>query len=147
MKFDLTFVDKNGATSRPIMIHRGLIGTYERFISVLLEQTGGVLPLWLAPKQVEIIPVNVEEHTGYCEEIKAVFKKNMIRSSIDERDERLNYKIREAQVNKVPYTLVIGMTNGTINQLLSVPMDYQTKFTMSLDEFLTKLKAEISERK
>jgi threonyl-tRNA synthetase len=147
MKFDLTFVDKNGATSRPIMIHRGLIGTYERFISVLLEQTGGVLPLWLAPKQVEIIPVNVEEHTGYCEEIKAVFKKNMIRSSIDERDERLNYKIREAQVNKVPYTLVIGNDERNNKSVTFRPYGLPDQVTMSLDEFLTKLKAEISERK
>jgi threonyl-tRNA synthetase len=89
----------------------------------------------------------LKKHTGYCEEIKAVFKKNMIRSSIDERDERLNYKIREAQVNKVPYTLVIGNDERNNKSVTFRPYGLPDQITMSLDEFLTKLKAEISERK
>ncbi|WP_029906021.1 threonine--tRNA ligase [Mycoplasmopsis opalescens] len=116
--FDLSYIDENGKEARPVMIHRGLIGTYERFVAILLEQTKGVLPFWLAPKQITIIPVNNEENMAYCQEVYADLFEDDYRVKIDNRDERLNKKIREANINKSKFMLILGaneMENKTIS--------------------------------
>lgn len=107
-RFSLEFVNANNKIETPVMIHRGLIGTYERFLSVLLEQTKGVLPFWLAPKQVCLIPVNNEKHLKFAKEIYYELAENDFYVEIDERDERINKKIRDAQVTKTKIQIVIG---------------------------------------
>ena len=107
-RFDLTYIAEDGTKKRPIMIHRALFGSLERFIGILIEHYGGAFPTWLAPVQVKIIPVNNEFHLEYA---KLVFKKLEdlgIRCEIDNRDEKLGYKMREAQMKKIPYQLVLG---------------------------------------
>lgn len=108
MKFELEYKDKDGEYKRPIMIHLGIIGTYERLVSILLEQTKGVLPLWLAPTQVTIIPVNNDIHLDYSTKIYKQLKQSLIRVNLDDREERMNKKIREAQISKTPYQIIIG---------------------------------------
>ncbi|AHI53566.1 threonyl-tRNA synthetase [Spiroplasma sabaudiense Ar-1343] len=142
-KFDLNYINPINEEERPIMIHRGLIGTYERFISVLLEQTKGVLPLWCSPKQIKIIPVNIENDLQYCEELKDLFKKEYLRTEIDLRDERLNYKIRDAQINKIPFQLVIGKNEAQNKTVTYRRYGSEEQITVSVADFLKLVKQEI----
>ena len=107
-RFDLTFIDENNKKTRPVVIHRGLVGTYERLISILMEQYKGAFPLWLAPTQATIIPVFEKAHLKYAKELQKKLLQNHFRISIDDREERLSYKLREAQMSKVPYQIIVG---------------------------------------
>lgn len=116
-RFALEYVDANNQKLRPVVIHRAILGSLDRFIAFLLEETKGVLPLWLAPLQVEVIPVNAQAHGQYASEINQLLKKNNIRSHLDDRNEKLGYRIREAQLHKVPIQIVVGnrdMENKTV---------------------------------
>ncbi len=116
-RFALEYVDANNQKLRPVVIHRAILGSLDRFIAFLLEETKGVLPLWLAPLQVEVIPVNAQAHGQYASEINQLLKKNNIRSHLDDRNEKLGYRIREAQLHKVPVQIVVGnrdMENKTV---------------------------------
>ncbi|KAF5279598.1 hypothetical protein FQR65_LT15346 [Abscondita terminalis] len=114
----------------------GLIGTYERFVATLLEQTMGVLPIWCTPQQIQIIPINLESHSEYSEELRQLFKKHMIRSNIDLRDERLNYKIRDGQVKKIPYQLVIGDNEVKDKSITFRTYGSDEQTTLKVDEFI-----------
>lgn len=107
-KFELEFINSDNKIDRPIMIHRGLIGTYERFLAILLEQTKGNLPFWLAPKQIIIIPVDNKKHLDFSEQLYKTLKQNNFYVDLDDRQERLNKKIREAQISKTKIQIVIG---------------------------------------
>ena len=107
-RFELTYVDQNGNKARPVVIHRAILGSLDRFVAFLLEETKGALPTWLAPVQVNVIPVNHDYHLDYCKKLKDQFLKQGIRAEIDSRDEKLGYRMRESQTKKIPYTLVIG---------------------------------------
>ena len=107
-RFDLTYVDSDGTKKRPVMLHRVIYGSVERFIGILIEHFGGAFPLWLAPVQVRVIPVNNSYHLEYAKEINNLLLANNIRVKLDDRDEKLGYKMREAQMQKIPFTLVIG---------------------------------------
>lgn len=116
-RFALEYVDANNQKLRPVVIHRAILGSLDRFIAFLLEETKGILPLWLAPLQVEVIPVNAQAHGQYASEINQLLKKNNIRSHLDDRNEKLGYRIREAQLHKVPVQIVVGnrdMENKTV---------------------------------
>ena len=115
-KFNLEFYNSQNSIENPIMIHRGLIGTYERFLSILLEQTKGNLPFWLAPKQVIIIPV-AEEHKAFADEIYTQLKDNHFYVEVDDRNERISKKIREAQIKKTKIQIVIGDDEIATNEL------------------------------
>jgi len=135
-RFDLTYVDEQGGKTRPVVIHRAILGSLDRFIAFLLEETKGVLPLWLSPVQTKIIPVNLEFHKEYCDNLVNKFIRNGIRFETDYRDEKLGKKIREAQIAKVPYQLVIGdeeVKNGTITYR---EYSKQEQVTVSIDEFI-----------
>ena len=106
-KFDLTYVDHDGSQQRPVMIHRAIMGTLERFIGILVEHYAGAFPLWLAPVQVRVIPITDRQH-GYAEEIRRALASQRIRVEVDGRNEKMGYKIREAQVQKVPLMLIVG---------------------------------------
>ena len=107
-KFDLHYVGEDGKQHRPVMIHRGVVGTMERFVAYLTEIYKGAFPTWLSPEQVVIIPVSDEKHGAYADELAKKFKAAQIRAKVDHRNEKMGYKIREAQTQKVPYTLVVG---------------------------------------
>ena len=107
-KFEISYVSANNELETPILVHRGLIGTYERFLSILLEQTKGILPFWLAPKQVCIIPINHEKHNDFAQQINQELVNHNFYSYVDDRNERINKKIREAQIAKAKIQIVIG---------------------------------------
>ncbi len=107
-KFDLKYVDSDGTKKTPVVLHRAILGSLDRFMAYIIEETKGAFPLWLAPTQINIIPVNNEYHLDYSKEIKDILDKNNIRTKLDDRAEKLSYKIRESQTKKIPLTLIIG---------------------------------------
>ncbi|WP_029608813.1 threonine--tRNA ligase [Mycoplasma simbae] len=139
MKFDLKYTDKDGSDARPVMIHRGLIGTYERFVAILLEQTKGVLPFWLAPKQVSVIPVNLEENLEYARKITDLLWNHGFRVKLDDRDERLNKKIREAQISKSKFQVILGANEANTNTISYRKYGEESTHTVSVDEFVALL--------
>lgn len=117
-RFDLSYIGEDGKQHRPVVIHRGVVSTMERFVAFLIEEYKGAFPTWLAPVQVELIPVSLDAHSVYTKELQEKLQNHKIRVDIDERDEKLGYKIREAQMQKVPYMLVIGdkeLEAGSVN--------------------------------
>ncbi|QGS51656.1 threonine--tRNA ligase [Spiroplasma tabanidicola] len=145
-KFELAYVGPNRELLRPIMIHRGLVGTYERFISVLLEQTKGVLPLWCTPRQVEIIPVQNNGNNEYSEKIRKELKKHGIRAEIDKRDERLSYRVRDAQIRKIPFQLVLGEKEEKENLITYRKYSSEESVTIKLEDFIKLLKQIIDDK-
>ncbi len=115
-RFDLTYVGEDGQNHRPVVIHRAILGTSDRFMAFLLEETKGVLPTWLAPLQVKILPI-ADSHVEYAKKIKEELMLNGIRVKLDDRNEKIGYKIREAQLEKVPYMLIIGNKEVENNQV------------------------------
>ena len=107
-RFELEYINEEGEKVRPVVIHRAILGSLDRFIAFLLEETKGVLPLWLAPVQVNIIPVNNEYHLEYAKEIRDLLVRNHIRVNLDDRNEKLGYKLREAVMKKTLYNVVLG---------------------------------------
>lgn len=142
-RFDLTYVAENGEKKRPIMLHRALFGSIERFIGILIEHFAGAFPLWLAPKQMVIIPVSNEAHLEYAKKVEEALLKKNIRVSIDDRNEKMNYKIRESQTKKVPYTLVLGDQEANNNLVTYRHHGTNQSVTLSLDEFVDKITKEI----
>ena len=128
-KFDLKYVDKDGEKKTPVVLHRAILGSLDRFMAYILEETKGALPTWLAPTQVKVIPVNPELHSEYGKEITNLLKDNDIRVELDDRNEKLGYRLREAQTEKVPYTLILGdqeKENSTISYRLFGQKDTTT---------------------
>ena len=146
-RFDLTYIAEDGTKKRPIMIHRALFGSLERFIGILIEHYGGAFPTWLAPVQVKIIPVNNEFHLEYA---KLVFKKLEdlgIRCEIDNRDEKLGYKMREAQMKKIPYQLVLGDKEVESLSVNARKYGEQAQNAYSLEDFINLLIEEVKNLK
>lgn len=143
-RFDLTYVGEDGENNhRPVMIHRGIVSTMERFVAYLTEVYKGAFPTWLAPIQVEIIPVSNEHHSEYAYEIKERLQLHGMRVEVDDRNEKMGYKIRQAQKQKIPYQLVVGdkeVEEGTVNV-----RQYGSKETasMSADMFIGKIESEV----
>ena len=147
MKFNLTYVDSDGDKKTPVVIHRAILGSIDRFIAFYLEETRGNLPLWLSPVQINIIPVNNELHLEYCNKIKGKLLKNNIRCEIDSRDEKLGYRMRESQTRKIPYTLVIGdneLNNNTVNYRLHGSRETES---MDIDKFIKKILKDVKNYK
>ncbi|NQZ65962.1 MAG: threonine--tRNA ligase [Mycoplasmatales bacterium] len=135
-KFNITYIDDNDNRIRPVIIHRGLIGTYERFIAILLEQTKGDLPFWISPRQVTIIPISHDEHLEYATKIAKKLENEGLSVKLDDRNERLAKKIREAQKSKTKFQIVIGdkeIENNNIN-VRAYGSDKQT--AMKLEDFI-----------
>ena len=131
-KFELTYVDSDGSKKTPVVLHRAVFGSIDRFIAYYLEETKGNLPTWLAPTQVEIIPVNNKYHLDYSKEIYELLLDNDIRVELDDRDEKLGYKLRETQLKKIPYTLILGQ-NEVDNNTVSYRI-FGTEETITLDK-------------
>ena len=145
-KFDLTYVDKDGSKKTPVVLHRAVFGSIDRFIAYYLEETKGNLPLWLSPVQVNIIPVNNTYHEDYSKEIYNLLKKEDIRVELDNRDEKLGYRMRESQTRKIPYTLILG-DNEKDNKTISFRLHGEKETTtVSVDEFIKILKDKIDKK-
>ena len=139
-RFDLTYVDADGSKKRPIMLHRVIFGSIERFMGVLTEHYAGAFPLWLSPVQVNVIPVNNEYHLEYASELVKEIRDNDIRVKLDDREEKLSYKMRESQTKKVPLTLIIG-DNEKDNNLVSYRLHGSKEtLTCKKEEFISKVK-------
>lgn len=145
-KFELTYIDKDGSKKTPVVIHRAILGSLDRFIAYLLEETKGALPLWLSPTQVNIIPVNNEYHLEYSKELFELLKGNGIRVSLDSRDEKLGYRMRESVTSKIPFALIIG-DNEKDNKTISYrKYGSNETTTVSQDEFISLLKQTIKDK-
>ncbi|HOR17490.1 MAG TPA: threonine--tRNA ligase [Bacilli bacterium] len=142
-RFDLTYIDENGEKKRPVMLHRALFGSIERFIGVITEHFGGAFPTWLAPVQVKLIPVSNEHHLEYVQKLKDQLFNENIRCEIDEREEKLGYKIREAQTKKIPYQLVCGDNEVNNNLITYRKYGSNQTTTVTTGEFITMIKQEI----
>ena len=145
-RFELTYIDEEGNKVRPVVIHRAILGSLDRFIAFLLEETKGVLPLWLAPTQVKVIPVSSEHQGEYAKEITDILNQNNVRAKLDDRNEKLGYRLREAQTSKIPYTLILGdneKEQKTISYRLYGEKDTTT---VSIDEFIEKINEEIRKK-
>ena len=146
-RFELSYIDSNGEKQIPVVLHRAIFGTFDRFTAFLMEETKGAFPTWLAPTQAIIIPVNPELHSEYGEKIKELLLEQNIRVELDSRNEKLGYRLRETQTKKVPYTIILGdqeKENNTISYRL-----FGTKETTTLpiEEFIELIVEEINSRK
>ncbi|WP_298830520.1 threonine--tRNA ligase [uncultured Planococcus sp.] len=142
-RFDLSYIGEDGKQHRPVVIHRGVVSTMERFVAFLIEEYKGAFPTWLAPVQVEMIPVSLDAHSAYTKELQEKLQNHKIRVDIDERDEKLGYKIREAQMQKVPYMLVIGdkeLEDGSVNVR---KYGEQKSESMAFDDFVKLVQSEL----
>ena len=146
-KFELSYIGKDGEQHRPVVIHRGVVSTMERFVAFLTEETKGAFPTWLAPKQVEIIPVNVDLHYDYARHLQDELKSQGVRVEIDDRNEKMGYKIREAQMQKIPYQLVVGDKEMENNEVNVRKYGSQDQETVEKDEFIWNLVDEIRLKK
>ncbi|WP_029377083.1 threonine--tRNA ligase [Staphylococcus xylosus] len=146
-KFDLTYIGNDGEQHRPVVIHRGVVSTMERFVAFLTEETKGAFPTWLAPKQVEIIPVNVDLHYDYARLIQDELKSQGVRVEIDDRNEKMGYKIREAQMQKIPYQLVVGDKEVENSEVNVRKYGSQDQGILEKDEFIWNLVDEIRLKK
>ena len=145
-KFDLTYIDSDGNKKAPVVIHRAILGSLDRFMAYYLEETKGCLPTWLSPVQVNIIPVNNEFHLKYCEEIYDLLKENNIRVNLDERDEKLGYKLRESTIKKIPYTLIIGDREKENNNISYRKHGQKETITVSKEEFVNFINDKINKK-
>ena len=142
-RFDLTYVDADGSKKRPIMLHRVIYGSIERFIGILIEHYAGAFPTWLSPVQVNIIPVNNEYHLEYANNIKKKFEELDIRCELDSREEKLGYKMRESQTKKIPYTLVIGDNEVNNDMITYRKHGDKDSVSLSISDFIELIKNEI----
>ena len=142
-RFDLTYIGEDGEKHRPVMLHRVIFGSIERFIGIITEHFAGAFPLWLAPTQVKILPIS-ENEIDYANTLKRKLEENNIRIEIDSSNEKIGYKIREAQIEKVPYMIVIGKNELENNTISVRSRDGNKTDNISISDFIYKLKDEIT---
>ncbi|MCF8885853.1 threonine--tRNA ligase [Priestia aryabhattai] len=143
-RFDLTYVGEDGKQHRPVVIHRGVVSTMERFVAFLIEEYKGAFPTWLAPVQVQVIPVSPTVHLEYAKEVQEQLQLAGIRVELDSRDEKIGYKIREAQMQKIPYMLVVGDKEVADKAVNVRKYGEQNSETVDFQAFLQNVKAEAS---
>ncbi|MDX8359336.1 threonine--tRNA ligase [Cytobacillus sp. IB215316] len=143
-RFDLTYVGEDGKQHRPVVIHRGVVSTMERFVAFLIEEYKGAFPTWLAPVQVEVIPVSPDVHLAYAKEVQEQLQAQGFRVELDERDEKIGYKIREHQIQKVPYMLVVGDNEISEKAVNVRKYGEQKSETVPFVEFLEGLTKEVN---
>ena len=145
-RFELTYIDENGDKQRPVVIHRAILGSLDRFVAFMLEETKGKLPLWLAPVQIDVIPVSGEHQGEYAYEVKEALERAGIRVEVDDRNEKLGYRMREAQTRKFPYSLVLGDNEKENKTVTYRKYQSEEKVTVSIEEFIELLKEEIANK-
>lgn len=146
-RFDLTYVDDKGEKVRPVMLHRVIFGSIERFIGILIEHFAGVFPLWLAPVQVKVLPVNNDYHLDYAKEVTELLTAKGFKVELDDREEKLGYRIREGQMEKVPYLLVLGNNERDEKTVTYRKHGEQKQITVPFDEFVAMMNQQIVDKK
>lgn len=146
-RFELEYIANDGSKQRPVVIHRAILGSLDRFIAFLLEETKGILPLWLSPKQVVVVPVSPEAHGEYARKVLADLKAMGVRASLDDRNEKLGYRIREAQTSKTPVQIVVGDGEMENNSVTVRRYGSRAQETMDAETFYRQLREEISSKK
>lgn len=146
-RFDITYIDDKGEKVRPVMLHRVIFGSIERFIGILIEHFAGVFPLWLAPVQVKVLPVNNEYHLDYAKEVTELLKDKGFKVELDAREEKLGYRIREGQMEKVPYLVVLGNNERDEKTVTYRKHGEQKQITVPFDDFVAMLNQQIVDKK
>ena len=146
MRFDLGYIDNEGNKQTPVVLHRAIFGSIDRFMAYYLEETKGYLPVWLAPKQVEVVPVNIQYHEEYSKEIYEVLKKAGFRVSLDARNEKLGYKLRESVIKKVPYMLILGQREVDEKLVSYRRAGSEETTTVTIEEFIELLNNDIQNK-
>lgn len=142
-RFDCTYINSKGEKERPIMLHRAILGSFERFIGIITENFAGAFPTWCTPLQVKVLPVNDEVHSEYANQVVNTLRKHKIRVELDPASEKLGYRMRNAQIKKIPYTLVIGDKEKENNAVTYRKYGSKDQITVSLDEFIKLIENEI----
>ena len=145
-RFELSYIDSDGTKKTPVVIHRAIFGTFDRFTAFYLEETKGLLPLWLSPVQVNIIPVNNEYHSEYANCIKNELENHNIRVSVDDREEKLSYKMRESVIKKTPYTLILGDKERDSKTISYRLRGSESTENLSVEEFIKRIEKEINDK-
>jgi threonyl-tRNA synthetase len=145
-RFDCSYVDSDGNKKRPIMLHRACLGSIERFIGILIEHYAGAFPTWMAPVQVNLLPVNNDYHLEYTNKLLSLLKEEEIRVEKDDANEKLGYRLRNSVMRKIPYTVVIGDNEVNNNLVTYRKYGSQEQITVSYDEFLSLLKTNIKNK-
>ncbi len=145
-KFDLKYVDSDGSKKTPVVLHRAILGSLDRFMAYIIEETKGVFPLWLAPVQLNILPVNNEYHLEYAKEIESWLQEENIRVSLDDREEKVGYRMRESVLQKIPYTLILGQKEVDNHTISYRKYGTEETITLSKEEFLSHIKEEIQHK-
>jgi threonyl-tRNA synthetase len=143
-RFDLTYVSSEGKEERPVMIHRALFGSLERFIAILIEHTAGALPLWLSPLQAKVLTLTERQET-FGRDVVATLRGRGIRAELDDRNEKLGYKIRQAQLEKIPYMLVVGDREAAEGKVAPRLRSGEQLQAMTVDEVVSRISAEAKE--
>lgn len=146
-RFELTYIDQSGEKQTPVVIHRAIFGTFDRFTAFVMEETKGIFPLWLAPTQVNIIPVNLEYHFEYAKKIKEILLEENIRVTLDERNEKLGYKMRESVMKKIPITVILGQTEVDDKTISYRMYGSEDTTTVSVDDFISLLLQTIQDKR
>ena len=145
-KFELEYIDENSEKARPVVIHRAILGSLDRFIAFVLEETKGVLPLWLCPTQVKVLTLT-ERNDAYARKIYQSLKDKHIRVELDDRNEKIGYKIREASASKIPYLIIVGDEEEKNNTISIRGRGFENKSGLDFDEFVKRLEEEIATKK
>ena len=145
-KFNLKYIDENGERKTPVVLHRAILGSLDRFMAYILEETKGALPVWLSPVQANIIPVNNEYHLEYAKELFALLEKENVRVKLDDRNEKLTYKMRESQTKKIPYTIILGDKEVSAKEVTVRLHGTNENITLGRDEFVSKVKEAIDNK-
>lgn len=145
-RFDLSYIDNKGEKQVPVVLHRAIFGTFDRFTAFLMEETKGAFPTWLAPTQINIIPVNNEYHLEYSKEVEELLRENNFRVELDSRDEKIGYRMRESQTRKIPYTLILGDKERDNKEISYRKFGSGETTTLSQDEFISMMKEVIDNK-
>ena len=145
-RFELNYIDSNGEKQVPVVLHRAIFGTFDRFTAYIMEETKGAFPVWLSPKQVVIVPVHFENHNDYAYKVYDALKEKGVRVHVDNRNEKLGYRIREAQMSKIPYQIVVGDSEVENNTVNIRKYGVEGSESMKLDEFVEMISNKIINR-
>ena len=145
-RFDCTYINANGEKERPIMLHRAILGSFERFLGIIIEHFAGAFPLWIAPVQIRILPVNNSLHLEYSKQLKEKLASLGYRVELDDSQEKLGYRMRNAQINKIPYTLVIGDKEVNDQSLTYRRYGNEKQINIKVDEFIKLIDKEVKNK-
>ena len=145
-RFNCTFINSKGEKERPIMLHRAILGSFERFIGIITEHFAGAFPTWCTPVQVKVLPVNNEYHLEYAKEIVNLFKEHNLRVELDDSQEKLGYRMRNAQMSKIPYTIVIGDKENENHSVTYRKYGNEKQITVPVEEFIALIAKEIKDK-